>query len=144
MEPNFNPGVVEAEIAQLSKEIAEKRKILETQKGVFEEAGGDKELVRVAMAEKIFPTQPAVTQTTQSAVTPTPPPKRPAQDASYLDSLDQETVQSVNMLVDKAFSGGIEAAVSKAKGMSPFVLDAFHDALTDKLYEEMKSRKLVK
>jgi hypothetical protein len=39
-----------------------------------------------------------------------------------------------------AFKDGILKASSEAAKASPFVLDAFHDALAGKLYEELKKR----
>jgi hypothetical protein len=149
MAENFDQNIIEAEIAQLSKEIEDKRRQLESQRGITGESTGDKELVRAVMAEKIFPAQPssapAATQTTAAqAIVPPPPPPKPAAGVSYLDSLDANAVETVNMLINKAFSGGLTKAISKAQEETPYILDAFHDALTDKLYEELKSRKLVK
>jgi hypothetical protein len=148
MEPNFDQSAVEAEIRQLSQEIDAKRKLLESQKGVYEESGsGDKELVRTALAEKIFPPSAGsgqVATTTEPQAQQTAPAKKADSGASYLDSLDEDTVASVNLLVGAVFTGGLKNAISKAQVQTPYILDAFHDALTDKLYEELKSRKLAK
>jgi len=43
-----------------------------------------------------------------------------------------------------AFQHGIHKAAKEARGQGAFFLDAFHDALTDKLYQEFKKRKLLK
>ena len=43
-----------------------------------------------------------------------------------------------------AFMDGILKAANEAKKSNPFVLDAFHDALTGKLYDEFKRRGLLK
>jgi len=42
-----------------------------------------------------------------------------------------------------ALHHGIDKAVEKAKASGPFVLDAFHDALTGKLYDEMRRRGML-
>ena len=46
-------------------------------------------------------------------------------------------------MVDSVFHEGLWKTLAKAKKSDPFVLDAFHDALTDKLYDELKNRKLI-
>jgi hypothetical protein len=148
MPENISQNVIEAEIVLLTKEIEEKRRMLEAQKGVIEAPKDEKELVRAVLAEKFPSSAPVQTQAPVPApATPAVPPptaaKKPA-GGSYLDTLDEESVASVNVLLEGAFSHGLSAAISKAREQSPFILDAFHDALTDKLYDELKARKIVK
>lgn len=50
----------------------------------------------------------------------------------------------VDHYLSMAFKDGILKAVNEAKKSNPFVLDAFHDALTGKLYDEFKRRGLLK
>ena len=50
----------------------------------------------------------------------------------------------VEKLIDVAWHKSIGAAVKIARKGSPLVLDALHDALTDKLYEELKRRGHIK
>lgn len=53
---------------------------------------------------------------------------------------DPKARQEVDRLVHLAFRDGIEAAVREAKRQPPFILDALHDALVDKLLPELKRR----
>ena len=39
---------------------------------------------------------------------------------------------------------GIEKAAAEAKKSNPYVLDAFHDALVEKLYPELQRRGVLK
>ena len=50
----------------------------------------------------------------------------------------------IEQLINLAFSKGLEMAVAEAKKSVPFVEDAFHDALTDKLLLELKRRGILK
>lgn len=61
----------------------------------------------------------------------------------YINQVPEEVRLAVETLLDTAFRSGIGEAASKARVAGPFILDAFHDALVDKLYAEMKSRKLI-
>ncbi|MEK7453241.1 MAG: hypothetical protein AAB614_03330 [Patescibacteria group bacterium] len=48
-------------------------------------------------------------------------------------------------LVNIAFNDGLAIAISNAQKMNdPYVLDAFHDLLIDKLYEELIKRGKLK
>jgi len=50
----------------------------------------------------------------------------------------------VARLVDIVFAKGLAAGVREAKRQPPFVEDAFHDALVDKLLPELKKRGIIK
>ncbi len=54
----------------------------------------------------------------------------------------QKTVQEkLQHLVDIAFERGLVEAIAAARKMhDPYILDAFHDALVDKLYNELVRR----
>ena len=101
----------------------------------FAEKG--KEGVKAVIQEKIgrpgAATAPAATPANDSANLP-----------GYLAKESPELKLKVEKLLDLAIHKGLKAAANEAKGMSPIVLDAFHDALTDKLYGELKARELLK
>ena len=122
----LNHNILERDIERLSKEIAEKRNLPEHQ-GLPE-----KELVK---------------QVLQPIIKPQPTPQEPAISnkilPEYLKDFPAETKLQVEQLIDLTFHQGIEKVVARAKRASPFILDAFHDALADKLYEELKNRKLI-
>ena len=129
----FNHNILERDIEILSKEIAEKRNLSE-----YKELP-EKELVKQVLQSLIK--EPAV----QSIV----PSLQPTESAEknflpgYLKDFPAETKLQVEQLIDLTFHQGIEKVVARAKRASPFILDAFHDALADKLYEELKNRKLI-
>ncbi len=61
----------------------------------------------------------------------------------YAANAPAETKLEIEHLLETAFREGIMAANTKAARSSPFVLDAFHDALAGKLYPELKKRGIV-
>ena len=60
-----------------------------------------------------------------------------------MKQMSAEAKLEIEYLVDMALHHGIDKAVEKAKASGPFVLDAFHDALTGKLYDEMRRRGML-
>ncbi len=63
---------------------------------------------------------------------------------TYLSAKDNPDVaREVEALVSVAFEKGIVEAVSKAKKHSPFIEDALHDALADKVLPELKKRGML-
>lgn len=63
---------------------------------------------------------------------------------SYTQSFSPEIKLEIEYLLHMAFNDGIFKALKEAqKSKSPVILDAFHDALTGKLYEELKKRNLL-
>ena len=137
---------LEQEIADLQKMIEAKRDQLEKDGGIVEE----KDLVRQSVKEMFLNTStPKAGQTipsqNSSAITSTPAISQtvPA-TGSYLDYLDDQTAEVINGLVSQIGTKGITAVINEASAQEPFVIDAFHDALVDKLYDELKTRGLVK
>ena len=61
----------------------------------------------------------------------------------YLQEESPEVRLKIEELVDVAFHKGIDASIAEAKKYGPFIIDALHDTLTTKLYEELKSRNLL-
>ncbi len=55
-----------------------------------------------------------------------------------------EVTRTVEQLIDLTFRTDIETAVRTAKRYPPFVENAFHDALTDKLLPELRKRGYLK
>ena len=137
---------LEQEIADLQKMIEAKRDQLEKDGGIVEE----KELVSQSVHEMFLDaTEPKAGQTTSpqnsSAITPTSAtPQAVPTTGSYLDYLDDQTAEVINGLVAQIGTKGITAVINEASVQEPFVIDAFHDALVDKLYDELKTRGLVK
>ncbi|MEK7520824.1 MAG: hypothetical protein AAB560_01980 [Patescibacteria group bacterium] len=119
---------LEAEIAQLSAEIEQKKAALEKERGFVSE----REVLKETLREKIFPAS-------ASQMISTVPPTGAA--APVVQGNDGH---KVNQLVNQALSDGLTAAIKEARESSPYILDAFHDALVDKLHEELVKRNIIK
>lgn len=65
----------------------------------------------------------------QSAVSPLLP--------AYLQDATPEARLEVEYLVEEAFREGLDKATERASSSSPYILDAFRDALAGKLHEEL-------
>ncbi len=145
MVPDFSKNNIEAEILELSQKIAEKRKQLEQGKGIVDERSLDpaldRELVKSALAEKISNTIPQPTPVASSATSAKPAgAKAVPAGKSYLDYLDEESRATVEQLVDDVFTNGLEKTLKELTIQEPFIIDAFHDVLTDKIHDELKKR----
>jgi len=95
------------------------------------------------LSEKDF-----IKEALKSVATSTPSSSTLPDDESPLpryvqDAPDEERLE-IEYLLDMAFHKGIVEATREAKKTSPFVLDAFHDALAGRLYPELKKRGIVK
>lgn len=62
---------------------------------------------------------------------------------SYARAAPAEAKRQAEELIDYTLEHGISAGVAKAIKNDPFVLDLFHDALVEKLHEELRARKLL-
>ena len=146
MAENFlgNSQAIEAEIAQLQKMIEVKRNQLEAQSGIVEE----KELVRSAIQEMITESAETDSEATSSrpviAAKTKAAPIGNASGASYLDRLDDESAVKLNAYIAEIGQHGIVRTLNKVVAEEPFIIDAFHDVLVDKLYEELKTKGLIK
>ncbi len=62
----------------------------------------------------------------------------------YITSFPPETQLEIEYLLDIAFHKGISKALNETlKSKNPAIIDAFHDALAGKLYDELKKRKII-
>lgn len=126
---NFEKSVAEQDIERVGKEVGEKIGSPEY-KDVPE-----KEIIKEVIQPVINP-QPTGNTVTSSTPLPKDLP-------NYLkDSSGEEKIR-VEGLVSMALEKGLDRAAKEARQSTPFILDAFHDALTDKLYEELKNRKII-
>ena len=62
---------------------------------------------------------------------------------SYMQSAPPGEKLIVERLIDLAWHKGIAAAVQEARSRHPLIMDAFHDALTNKVFDELMRRKRV-
>jgi len=129
-----NHKALEADIERLRLEVEEVRSHSEAREL------SDKEVLRTAIdrmasegGERYRPqTSPAIPQDDNGFL------------PGYAVQAPADIKLEVESLIDEAFHEGVAKAVGKARRSSPFVLDAFHDALSGKLHEELKNRGLFK
>jgi len=139
------PNSLEQEIAQIERDLTSKREALERQKqtGAIPEIPHEKETLREIIGEKIAPS-PAPIQ-------PSPAPAPPQQAVPSLPSfeppsyLSEELKAKVQELINTAFSKTIDDAIKQARATNNAALiDAFHDALVDELYNYLVERGKLK
>ncbi len=105
-----------------------------------------RELLKEAL--RVFPslekTQP---NPVVAAAQPVPrPPSATSPNSSlpaYAQSAPPEVKLEIEYLIDLALTKGISVAFSQAEKSSAFVQDTFHDALTGRLYPELKKEGIV-
>ncbi len=135
---------LESEIAELSRQIEDKKRALEMENGISHE---EREVVSQAVAEHFYPDFAS-----SDTVSPNNN-ENPADDVvkpkatltkDYLDTLVPETVEAVNAYVSMIPREGIRKTINKVQTEQPFLIDAFHDALVTRLYDELKDRGIIK
>ena len=57
--------------------------------------------------------------------------------------MDPADAEKVNALIDLIPKLGLFKTIARAKEQPAYILDAFHDALVDKLRDELKRQKLI-
>jgi hypothetical protein len=124
----------------LERDIRELETKLEALKGQ-KEAARPREVVKEHLAPRIYrglPPKAAAAKPTSA--------KKPSSPTlpDYMEDYSDEAKLQVEKLIDLAWHKGIEAAAEKARREGAFMLDAFHDALTDKLYEKFQEKGLIK
>jgi len=133
-------NTIEAEIAELSRQIEVKKQELESRSGIVHEAISERELVATAVAENFYPTSAGAPVSPVGSSTAT----APSVGDDYLKTLPPEMVEKVNHYISLVPTKGIREALTQVISAEPFLIDAFHDALVTNLYEELKERGIVK
>lgn len=62
----------------------------------------------------------------------------------YTKNYSEEAKQKIEELLQVAADKGLDAANSNAEGQLPYILDAFHDALAEKLLPYLKQQGIIK
>lgn len=130
---NFHEAL-EKDLQRLTAEIKERQTALEAK-----EVSGEEVLKK---SLEIFK-EPALPVSAQ-------PPTDEHLTESFLpayltgQNVDEKIKLEVERLVDMIFHQGIEKAVKESKKYPPFIEDAFHDALVDKLLPVLKERGIIK
>ena len=123
--------ILEEAIQRLASEIRSERERPESRNM------GERELLKQSLGRLLPQTLPSKPGDS-SVVSPAGPLPAYARGAS------SETKLEIEYLLDVAFHKGIEHANAEAKKSTPFVIDAFHDALVGKIYPELEKRGLLK
>ncbi|MBI1960842.1 MAG: hypothetical protein HYS43_01025 [Candidatus Liptonbacteria bacterium] len=134
----FSDAMLEQDIRRLETEVA--RRVSSSEQGPERlPAGGQgREAVRGAVGAVIGNERAPMPQVGA------PEPAGGGVLPSYTDAAPDDVKLEAERLIDLALHRGVDVAATEARKKSPFVLDAFHDALTDRLYPEFKERGLVK
>ena len=118
---------VETEIAELEKQIAQKRAMLGVE-NPWEQVIGAENPAPSSAAPSLAPSAAPVAVATTSRA-----------ETQNLKGLEKN-IQLKN-LVDLAFQKGINYATDVARDLdNPYLMDAFHDTLVDKLHKELVER----
>ncbi len=130
---NFSEKL-ESSFVRLGHEVGERAKTVE--------ARPEKEVVRESVKAMAEIPPEAVPAAATASASDNDLPFLPA----YLSdsSSPAEVKQAVEGLINLTFKTDIETAVRAAKRYPPFVEDAFHDALVDRLLPELKKRGYLK
>lgn len=133
---------LELEIADLSRQIEDKRRLLEQEKGLIIE---DREAIKAVVAEKLSSLVNNETAELANEPVSNHPVSQPhVTGGDYLDQLDESTIEVVNGLVARLPELGLEKTIAFAGSMDPYHLDVFHDALVTKLYDELVNNGFLK
>ncbi len=101
-----------------------------------------KEIVSTIIAEKRTQFQP--TPQAPSPIAPQPQAAdKPGVLPAYAQKEDPAVKNVIEHLVTLTLQKGIDEGITYAQKEDPFILDTYHDALSDVLLDEMKKRKLL-
>ena len=132
VQPKFEHASLEQDIKRLSAEIKERGLAEKGRSGVM-----------TIVKEQSAPEMP-VGQSGRPELLATPPSAQlNSALPNYLQKEPAEVKLKVEKLLDLAWHSGIKIAAMEARDSGPIVLDAFHDALTDKIYNELKQKGLL-
>ncbi len=134
MEQNFEHAVLEQEMKDLAAEV--KKRGLESE--------GKKALTNILKEQTAV--DMAMERPAKVALAPSEPPPAGGYASplpGYAQSEPADVKLKIEKLLDLAWHKGIRNAAKEASLAGPLVLDAFHDAVVDKLYPELKKRGLL-
>lgn len=132
---------LEQEIQALEKVLEEKKEALKSMPPEAKEElvrGYTKERIEVLAPEIKISPLPGPEKVQPSSITP------PLSLPSYLITQDEKTKQLVNGLIELSEQKGLKAALNQLSQINqPFLIDAFHDALTFRILQELKKRNVI-
>ena len=145
---NMESSDIEREIEELSRQIEERRKLLSKEASLVDNEDMDKSFIRESVLENFGEKLSLESQTERENLEKKEPVIEKAslpikKKGHYLDNLPEEITTRINDLISKIPIRGLRKTIKEAQNFDPASLDAFHDALTDKLYEELKRIKAI-
>jgi len=142
MSENLAYNSLESEIAELTRQIEDKRRTLEEESGIVRE---EKEMISETIADHFYDDTKALSPSASGQIDSATISAKPfSSNKDYLDSLSPEIIESVNTYVAMIPKDGIRKTISRVQSETPFIIDAFHDALVTRLYDELKERRIIK
>ena len=130
----------------LEREIQALERLLEEKKEALKSVPPEKkeEFIRSYTKERIETLEPGI----KIGVSRPPAEKIPTTPASplpsYLMAQDEQTKKIIEDLIALSEQKGLKTALNQLnKTNQPFLIDAFHDALTFKLLQELKKRNAI-
>jgi len=133
---NFSEDL-EKHLVRLGHDTAKLRELSENRQ--LPEREALKQSIKSLIQEESVPTA----QEPSSVVSETKP-KDNFLPAYLSDSSDDNAKKAVLHLLEKAMNDDLVKAILEAKEYPPFIEDAFHDALVDRLLPELKKRGVIK
>lgn len=125
-------ATIEQEIAELEKELQEKKANL-GQQTEQKELPSDKEMLRQVVGEKI--------QQNSLSYVPKPAPQTQNNDDG---SIPVELKDKIQEIINHVFRNSLDQGIKEAvNSKNPALIDAFHDVLVDQLYDTLVERKKV-
>lgn len=101
----------------------------------------DKEIIGKVLNEHIERAVPA-----KAPNAPMPATQSQSDDSNlpnYAASADFVTKKRVEELINLTLEKGIVDGVKHVKNQDPYIIDLYHDAMVEKLHDEMKKRNLI-
>ncbi len=127
---------IHKEIGELEQELAEKKQELEKRKEIRPE----REMIKEAIKEKTEKPQPSSGKIQKKTL---PPKKASTKKAKQIKEEKKE--RQIKLLTDLAFEKGVTHATEVARKLDDaYILDEFHDSLTDELYNYLVEQQKLK
>lgn len=130
---NFNEGL-EQDFSRLTAEIKEQRALAEEKKEKITERVIVKRSLEAITATVVPP---------PVSVPSTPVQKVPSTLPDYTEGIDERVKTEIRDLINLVLKEDLGKALIEVRRHPPFVQDAFHDALVDKLFPELERRGIV-
>lgn len=132
---NFESGGGENIISRVAEQVTKINEKLEMKDASHEVIVKEslKSIAQSISPQSVSPTSSVVNDTVETNSNSVFP--------SYLNKgINENDSKKIETLVNIAFEKNLDEAINLSKKESPFIEDAFHDALTEKLVPELKKR----